>query len=104
MQGSVSEPGGSAIERVRVSLAGEDFWAWAATGADGTFEIAVPEGSSGSALVSVHAGETAACRWLGYHDASGGLTVGRLTSISCGGPWLGARVCRGVWSRGGLLL
>ena len=75
VQGSVSGPGGSPIEGARVSLAGEDFWAWATTGADGTFEIAVPEGSSGSALVSVHAGETAACRWLGYHDGSGGLTA-----------------------------
>ena len=75
VRGSVSGPGGSPVERARVSLAGEDFWAWAATGADGTFEIAVPEGSSGSALVSVHAGETAACRWLGYHDTSGGLTA-----------------------------
>ncbi len=75
VRGLVSGPGGSPIEGARVSLAGEDFWAWAATGADGTFEIAVPDGSSGSAVVSIHAGETAACRWLGYYDASGGLTV-----------------------------
>ena len=75
VKGSVAGSDGSAVEGVRVSLVAEDFWAWAATGADGTFEIAVPEGSSGSAVVSVHANETAACRWLGYYDDSGGLTV-----------------------------
>ena len=75
VRGSVAGPDGSPIEGARVSLAGEDFWAWAATGADGTFEIAVPEGSLGSAVVSVHANETAACRWLGYYDDSGGLTA-----------------------------
>ena len=75
VQGSVSGPGGSPVEGARVSLVGEDFWAWAATGADGAFEIAVPEGSSGTAVVSVHAGDAAACRWLGYHDGSGGITA-----------------------------
>ena len=75
VNGSVAGPDGSPIEGVRVSLVAEDFWAWAATGADGTFEIAVPEGSSGSAVVSVHANDTAACRWLGYYDDSGALTV-----------------------------
>ncbi len=75
VRGSVSGPGGAPIEGVWVSLAGEDFWAWAATGADGAFEIAVPDGAAGTASVSVHAGETASCRWLGYLDASGGLTA-----------------------------
>ena len=75
VRGSVSDSAGSPISGARVSLAGEEFWAWAATGADGTFEIAVAEGSAGSTLVSVHAGEAAACRWLGYHDGSGGLTA-----------------------------
>ena len=73
--GSVAASDGSAVEEIRVSLVGEDFWAWAATDADGTFEIAVPDGATGSAVVSVHASETAACRWLGYYEASGGLTV-----------------------------
>ena len=75
VKGSVAGSDGSAVEGVRVSLVAEDFWAWAATGEGGTFEIAVPEGSSGSAVVSVHANETAACRWLGYYDDSGALTV-----------------------------
>ena len=75
VRGSVAGPDESAIEGVRLSLVSEDFWTWAATGADGTFEIAVPDDSLGSAVVSVHANETAACRWLGYYDDSGGLTA-----------------------------
>ena len=75
VRGSVSGSGSSPINGARVSLVGEDFWAWAATSADGTFEIAVPDGSAGSAVVSVHANETASCRWLGYYDDSGALTA-----------------------------
>ena len=40
----------------------------------GRSRLALPEGASGSAAVSVHAGQAADCRWLGYH-APGGLTT-----------------------------
>ena len=75
VQGIVQYPNGEPAEGVRISLVAETFWGWGEVGPDGSFEIAVPEGSSGSAVVSVHAGETAACRWLGYFDGSGALTA-----------------------------
>ena len=75
VQGALVGPDGSATGGARVSLVSEDFWTWATTRADGTFEIAWPDGSLGPAVVSVHANENAACRWLGYYDGSGGLTA-----------------------------
>ena len=75
VRGSVAGPDGSPVEGVRVSLVADAFWGWAETGPDGTFEVRLPAGSAGSAVVSVHAGETADCRWLGYHSPGGLTTV-----------------------------
>ena len=38
---------GEPVEGLRVSLVAETFWNWGETGRDGTFEIRLPEGSSG---------------------------------------------------------
>ena len=76
VRGTVVDPGGAHVEGVRVSLSVEPFWSWAQADVDGTFEITLSEDASGSATVSVHAGQAADCRWLGYH-APGGLTTVR---------------------------
>ena len=77
VRGSVVGLGGAPIDGALVSLTSQDLWAWARTGPGGAFEIAVPDGSDGTAAVSVHANEAASCRWLGYLDPSGGLTTFR---------------------------
>ena len=62
---------GEPLQGLRVSLVGETFWSWGATGQDGTFEIRLPEGSSGPSILSIHAGGAGDCGWLGYHDHDG---------------------------------
>ena len=74
IRGIVSNLGGEVVEGIRVSAVSDDFWAWGETASDGTFEIRLPDGSSGSSVLSVHAGGVADCGWLGYHVA-GGLTT-----------------------------
>ena len=76
IRGTVSDPGGEVVVGIRVSAVSDDFWAWGETASDGIFEIRLPDGSSGSSVLSVHAGGVADCGWLGYHVA-GGLTTFR---------------------------
>ena len=76
IRGTVIDPDGEVVEGIRVSAVSDDFWAWGETASDGTFEIRLPDGSSGSSVLSVHAGGVADCGWLGYHVA-GGLTTFR---------------------------
>ena len=74
IRGAVTDPDGKVVDGIRLSTVAEDFRAWAETEPDGSYEIRLPEGSSGSAVLSVHAGDVAGCGWLGYHVA-GGLTT-----------------------------
>ena len=76
IRGTVSDPGGEVVVGIRVLAVSDDFWAWGETASDGIFEIRLPDGSSGSSVLSVHAGGVADCGWLGYHVA-GGLTTFR---------------------------
>ena len=62
---------GEPVEGLRVSLVAESFWNWGETGRDGTFEIRLPEGSSGPSILSIHAGDAGNCGWLGYHGPDG---------------------------------
>ena len=62
---------GEPVESLRVSLVAETYWNWGETGRDGTFEIRLPEGSSGPFLLSIHAGIAGDCGWLGYHGPDG---------------------------------
>ncbi|MCY3646729.1 MAG: hypothetical protein OXH07_07130 [Chloroflexi bacterium] len=75
VRGVAYGPGGQPVQGVRVSLVGDDFWNWGETGGDGAFAIPAPEGSSGSAVLSVHAGEAGDCGWLGYHGTDGITTA-----------------------------
>ena len=76
IRGTVSDSGGEVVEGIRVSAVSDAFWGWGETASDGTFEVRLPDGSSGSSVLSVHAGGVADCGWLGYHVA-GGLTMFR---------------------------
>ena len=62
---------GEPVEGLRVSLVAETFWSWGETGGAGTFEIHLPEGSSGPSVLSIHAGGAGDCGWLGYHGPDG---------------------------------
>ena len=66
---------GEPVEGLRVSLVAETFWNWGETGRDGTFEIRLPEGSSGPSILSIHAGDGGDCGWLGYHGPDGITTL-----------------------------
>ena len=67
VQGTVRDPGGVPLEGIRISVWGDAVWNWGETAADGTFDVGMPDGASDSAVVSVHGGKAADCRWLGYH-------------------------------------
>ena len=67
VQGTVRGPSGVPLEGIRISVWGDAVWNWGETAADGTFDVGMPEESSDSAVVSVHGGKAADCRWLGYH-------------------------------------
>ena len=71
IRGTVSDSGGEVVEGIRVSAVSDAFWGWGETASDGTFEVRLPDGSSGSSVLSVHAGGVADCGWLGYHSVSG---------------------------------
>ena len=75
VRGTVTDPGGAPVEGLRLSLSVEPFWNWTQTDVDGTFEIPLPAGAAGAAVVSVHAGQAADCRWLGYYAPRGLTTV-----------------------------
>ena len=67
VQGVALAPDGERVEGIRVSLVAKSFWGWDETGQDGTFEIRLPEGSSGPSILSIHAGGAGGCGWLGYY-------------------------------------
>ncbi len=71
VQGTVLSPSGVPIEGIQVSLLTDGFWNWSETASDGSFEIGVSEGTSGPFALSVHAGKTADCTWLGYYGPDG---------------------------------
>ena len=71
VQGTVRGPSGVPLEGIRISVWGDAVWNWGETAADGTFDVGMPEDSSDSAVVSVHGGKAADCRWLGYHGEGG---------------------------------
>ena len=66
---------GDPVEGLRISQVAETFWSWGETGRDGTFEIRLPEGSSGPSILSIHAGGAGDCRWLGYYGPDGITTL-----------------------------
>ena len=70
-RGTVRGPGGVPLEGIRISVWGDTVWNWAETAADGTFDVGIPDGASDSAVVSVHGGKAADCRWLGYYGVGG---------------------------------
>lgn len=71
VQGTVLSPSGVPIEGIRVSLLTDGFWNWVETARDGSFEIGVSEDTPGPFALSVHAGTTADCTWLGYYGSDG---------------------------------
>ena len=71
VSGTVRGPGGVPLEGIRISVWGDAVWNWGETAADGTFDVGMPDGPSDSAVVSVHGGRAADCRWLGYHGQGG---------------------------------
>ena len=75
VSGTVRNSNGQPAKGARVSLAADAFWSWATAGDDGTFEISLSRDAVGSAALSVHAHDTAPCRWLGYHSPSGLTSV-----------------------------
>ena len=74
VQGVAMGLDGNPVEGLRVSLAAETFWNWGEAGQDWTFEIPLPEGSSGPTILSIHAGDAGDCGWLGYYGP-GGITT-----------------------------
>ena len=66
---------GEPVEGLRVWLVAESFWNWGETGRAGTFEIRLPEGSSGPSILSIHAGDAGGCGWLGYYGPDGITTL-----------------------------
>ena len=75
VQGVVLGLDGEPVEGIRVSVVAESFWNWGEAGQDGTFEIRLPEGSSGPSILSIHAGDAGDCGWLGYHGPDGITTL-----------------------------
>lgn len=71
VQGTVRGPSGVPLEGIRISVWGDTVWNWAETAVDGTFDVGMPAGTSDAAVVSVHGGKAADCRWLGYHGEEG---------------------------------
>lgn len=70
VRGTARGPGGVPLEGM-ISLWGDAAWSWGETAADGTFDVGMPVGASGPAVVSVHGGTALDCRWLGYHGEKG---------------------------------
>ena len=115
IRGTVTDPDGSVVEGIRISAVADAFWAWGETASDGTFEIRLPDGSSGSSILSVHAGGVADCGWLGYHVA-GGLTTfrehatrielgeGDPASIEISLPVIPGQLCQGQETVSGTVL
>ena len=86
VRGAVLGPDGEASEGLWVSLIADSFWGWGETGRDGTFEIRLPEGSSGSSILNIHSGDLGDCGWRGYYGPGGFTTQrNRATSVEVGG-------------------
>ena len=115
IRGAVSDPDGSVVEGIRLSAVADAFWAWGETGSDGSFEIRLPDGASGSTILSAHAGDIADCGWLGYFGTDG-LTIlrERATPIEVGEvdpanieitlPAIPAELCHGQRTISGTVL
>ena len=73
LHGTVLNPSGVPVEGIRISLLVDGFWNWGDTGRDGRVAIGVADAIPGPFALSVHAGRTADCTWLGYYGP-GGLT------------------------------
>ena len=63
----------------------EAFDEWWYVGGDGAFEFSVPEGWSGSYLLSIHTGEVADCGLVGYYGPGGFTTRLEDAAIEIGG-------------------
>ena len=86
IRGAVLGPGGESSEGLWVSLIADTFWGWGETGRDGTFEIRLPEGSSGSSILSIHSGDLGDCGWRGYYGPGGFTTQrNRATKVEVAG-------------------
>ncbi len=89
IQGVVRDATGAPLQGIRVSVMSDHYWDWSETRFDGGFSIGVPDRRAGPFLVSVHAGDTADCNWLGYHGP-GGLHSSRrdatLVEVADGAP------------------
>ena len=86
VRGAVLGPDGESSEGLWVSLIADSFWGWGETGRDGTFEIRLPEGSSGSSILSIHSGDLGDCGWRGYYGPGGFATQrNRATSVEVEG-------------------
>ena len=70
---------------MRISALSDTFCGWSETGPDGSFEIYLPEGSSGPAVLSVLGG-LADCGWVGYYSADGITSRRDETTGSMVGP------------------
>ena len=115
MRGTVLDPSGHVVEGVRISAAADAFWSWVQSAADGTFEIHLPAGSSGSAILNVYSGSVADCGWLGY-SGEGGLTPileraekfhigeGKPTDVEIRVPTIRGELCRGQRKISGTVL
>ena len=85
VQGVVLGQDGEPVEGIRVSVVAESFWNWGEAGRDGTFEIRLPQGSSGPSILSIHAGDAGDCGWLGYHGPDGITTLrAQVTQVKIG--------------------
>lgn len=77
--GVVRGPNHLPLEGIRVSFVptalrtrpDDDLWNWGESDSDGMFEVGAPDEASGSVALSVHAGDSANCGWLGYWAAEG---------------------------------
>lgn len=71
IEGVVRDAAGAPLQGIRVSAMSDRYWNWSETRFNGAFSIGVPDRRSGPFLISVHAGDTADCNWLGYHGPDG---------------------------------
>ena len=70
VRGEVVGPDGASVENVRISAVSDTLWGWSESGPDGVFEIYLPQGSSGSAVLSILS-DLENCGWVGYYSADG---------------------------------
>ena len=108
-------PGGVLLEGIRISVWGDAVWNRGETAVDGTFDVGLPDGASDSAVISVHAGKGADCRWLGYHGQGGliglrenaarvAIGAADVTGIEIRLPGHPGALCGGQWTLSGRVL